>query len=162
MDLLEPLAAEGHKTLVFSQFVQMLEIIEKELTQRGIPSLSLTGKTHDRGKVVERFQSAEGEPVFLLSLKAAGSGLNLTAASYVVLFDPWWNPAVEAQAIDRAHRIGQTNQVIAYRILAKDTVEEKIRLLQSKKQDLADSVVSESSLNDVLDLESLRAILEED
>ena len=98
-------------------------------------------------------------PVFLLSLKAAGSGLNLTAASYVVLFDPWWNPAVEAQAIDRTHRIGQKNQVMAYRLIARNTVEEKIRALQKEKAALAAAVVQEESLATVLDLASLRAIL---
>ena len=97
--------------------------------------------------------------MFLLSLKAAGSGLNLTAASYVVLFDPWWNPAVEAQAIDRTHRIGQRNTVIAYRLIAKDTIEQKIRALQREKSDLAAAVVQEESLAKVMDLENLRQIL---
>src|SRR5690606_11201350 len=106
-----------------------------------------------------QFQSDANIPVFLLSLKAAGSGLNLTAASYVVLFDPWWNPAVEAQAIDRTHRIGQTSQVIAYRLIARDTVEEKIRALQKEKASLAAAVVQEESLATVLDLDSLRRIL---
>jgi len=98
-------------------------------------------------------------PIFLLSLKAAGSGLNLTAASYVVLYDPWWNPAVEAQAIDRTHRIGQTNQVIAYRLIIKNSVEEKIRALQTEKASRASAVVQEESLATVLDLDSLREIL---
>lgn len=150
LDILEPILAEGHKALVFSQFVEMLEILRRELDARELPSLMLTGKTRDRQSLIDRFQSPEGEGIFLLSLKAAGSGLNLTAASYVVLFDPWWNPAVEAQAIDRAHRIGQGSQVIAYRILAKGTVEEKIRALQREKSDLADA----------LGLETLSAILE--
>jgi len=97
--------------------------------------------------------------VFLLSLRAAGTGLNLTAASYVVLFDPWWNPAVEAQAIDRTHRIGQTSQVIAYRLLAKDTVEEKIRRLQQDKAALARAIVEEDNVAQVMDLASLRLVL---
>jgi SNF2 family DNA or RNA helicase len=159
LDTLEPLVAEGHRVLVFSQFVTMLELIREELVARGIGHLLLTGQTENRQDLVDKFQSAEGPPVFLLSLKAAGSGLNLTAASYVVLFDPWWNPAVEAQAIDRTHRIGQKNTVIAYRLIAKDTIEEKIRALQREKSALASAVVQEESLAKVMDLESLRRIL---
>ena len=158
-DALEPLVAEGHRVLVFSQFTRMLELIRAELESRGIGHLLLTGQTENRRELVEKFQAPDGPPVFLLSLKAAGAGLNLTAASYVVLFDPWWNPAVEAQAIDRTHRIGQANTVIAYRLLAKDTVEEKIRALQKEKAALAAAVVQEESLSTVMDLESLRRIL---
>lgn len=159
LDTLEPLVAEGHKVLVFSQFVTMLELIRDELVARGIGHLLLTGQTENRQQLVDRFQTDREVPVFLLSLKAAGSGLNLTAASYVVLFDPWWNPAVEAQAIDRTHRIGQKNQVIAYRLIARDTVEEKIRALQKEKAALAAAVVQEESLASVLDLDSLKRIL---
>lgn len=159
LDTLEPLVAEGHKVLVFSQFVTMLEIIRDELVARGIGHLMLTGQTENRQQLVDQFQADPAVPVFLLSLKAAGSGLNLTAASYVVLFDPWWNPAVEAQAIDRTHRIGQKNQVIAYRLIARDTIEEKIRALQKEKAALAAAVVQEESLASVLDLDSLRRIL---
>ena len=159
LDTLEPLFAEGHRVLVFSQFVSMLELIREELTRREIKYLLLTGQTENRQELVQQFQSPEGPPVFLLSLKAAGAGLNLTAASYVVLYDPWWNPAVEAQAIDRTHRIGQTTRVIAYRLIARDTVEEKIRALQREKAALAASVVQEESLAQVLDLESLKQIL---
>ncbi len=159
LDTLEPLLSEGHRVLVFSQFVTMLELIRDELVRREIKRLMLTGQTENRQELVNTFQSAEGPPVFLLSLKAAGSGLNLTAASYVVLYDPWWNPAVEAQAIDRTHRIGQTAHVIAYRLLARGTVEEKIRALQKEKAAMAAAVVQEESLAKVLDLESLRQIL---
>jgi superfamily II DNA or RNA helicase len=159
LDTLEPLLAEGHRVLVFSQFVAMLGLIREELVARGIRHLVLTGQTENRQELVEQFQAAGGPPVFLLSLKAAGAGLNLTAASYVVLYDPWWNPAVEAQAIDRTHRIGQTARVIAYRLLARDTVEEKIRALQKEKAALAAAVVQEESLARVLDLDSLRRIL---
>lgn len=159
LETLEPLVAEGHKVLVFSQFVTMLELIRTELKKREMPHLMLTGQTNNRQELVDEFQSPEGPPIFLLSLKAAGSGLNLTAASYVVLYDPWWNPAVEAQAIDRTHRIGQRNQVIAYRLLARGTVEEKIRALQRDKAELAAAVVQEESLATILDLESLRNIL---
>jgi hypothetical protein len=159
LDTLEPLVAEGHRVLVFSQFVKMLELISSELAARSIAHLTLTGQTEDRQALVDRFQAADGPPVFLLSLKAAGSGLNLTAASYVVLYDPWWNPAVEAQAIDRTHRIGQKNQVNAYRLIAKGTIEEKIRALQREKATLAADVVQEESLAAVMDIESLRRIL---
>lgn len=138
-ELLEPLVAEGQKVLVFSQFVQMLHLLEKECRARQINTHTLTGQTKDRQAVVNAFQADAGPGVFLLSLRAAGTGLNLTNASYVVLYDPWWNPAVEAQAIDRSHRIGQTQTVNAYRLIAPGTVEEKIwELQQSKAQTIAD------------------------
>jgi len=138
-ELLDPLVADGQKVLVFSQFVQMLQILEKECRARNIPTHMLTGQTKDRQQVVNEFQQDTGAGVFLLSLRAAGTGLNLTNASYVVLYDPWWNPAVEAQAIDRSHRIGQTQTVNAYRLIAPGTVEEKIwELQQSKAQTIAD------------------------
>jgi len=159
LDTLEPLVEEGHRVLVFSQFVTMLKLIKAELTERNIDHLLLTGQTENRQELIQRFQSPDGPPVFLLSLKAAGAGLNLTAASYVILYDPWWNPAVEAQAIDRTHRIGQTETVNAYRLLAKNTIEEKIRALQLEKAAMAAAVVKEESLATVLDLESLRRIL---
>jgi superfamily II DNA or RNA helicase len=138
-ELLDPLIADGQKVLVFSQFVQMLQILEKDCAARNIPTHMLTGQTKDRQSVVNAFQGDTGAGVFLLSLRAAGTGLNLTNASYVVLYDPWWNPAVEAQAIDRSHRIGQTQTVNAYRLIAPGTVEEKIwELQQSKAQTIAD------------------------
>ena len=162
METLEPLIAEGHKVLVFSQFVQMLEVIAERCVEAKIGHQMLTGRTEDRGALVDRFQSADGPPVFLLSLRAAGTGLNLTAASYVVLFDPWWNPAVEAQAIDRTHRIGQMSRVVAYRLLAKDTIEEKIRRMQREKAALAREIVEEDNVTQVMDLASLRHVLGED
>jgi len=138
-ELLDSLLAEGQKVLVFSQFVQMLELLEQECRNRQIPTHILTGQTKDRQEVVNAFQSDTNASVFLLSLRAAGTGLNLTTASYVVLYDPWWNPAVEAQAIDRSHRIGQTQTVNAYRLISPGTVEEKIwELQQSKAQTIAD------------------------
>ncbi|TAL04454.1 MAG: DEAD/DEAH box helicase, partial [Verrucomicrobia bacterium] len=138
-ELLDTLIADGQKVLVFSQFVQMLQLLEKECHARNIKTHLLTGQTKDRQEVVNAFQSDTGAGVFLLSLRAAGTGLNLTNASYVVLYDPWWNPAVEAQAIDRSHRIGQTQTVNAYRLIAPGTVEEKIwELQQSKAQTIAD------------------------
>jgi superfamily II DNA or RNA helicase len=138
-ELLDSLVAEGQKVLVFSQFVQMLQLMEKECHSRNISTHILTGQTKDRQEVVQAFQNDPNPGVFLLSLRAAGTGLNLTTASYVVLYDPWWNPAVEAQAIDRSHRIGQTQTVNAYRLIAPGTVEEKIwELQQSKAQTIAD------------------------
>ena len=156
---IEPILAEGDKVLVFSQFVTLLDLLSKELDKRGLPHLTITGQTENRQTLVDKFQSDGGPSIFLLSLKAAGTGLNLTAASYVILFDPWWNPAVEAQAIDRTHRIGQSNQVVAYRLLAQNTVEQKIRLLQKEKAALAAAIVQEESLNTVLNLDDLRHIL---
>lgn len=142
-ELLEPLCASGHKVLIFSQFVEMLKILRTELEQRGIPNHILTGQTTHREEVVQAFQNDPNPCVFLLSLKAAGTGLNLTAASYVILYDPWWNPAVEAQAIDRTHRIGQDRTVIAYRLVTRDTVEEKIWELQRRKSQLVKDVLGE-------------------
>jgi thymidine kinase len=138
-ELLDSLVAEGQKVLVFSQFVQMLELLQTECQQRQIGTHILTGQTKDRQEVVTAFQNDPNPAVFLLSLRAAGTGLNLTTASYVVLYDPWWNPAVEAQAIDRSHRIGQTHTVNAYRLISPGTVEEKIwELQQNKAQTIAD------------------------
>ena len=159
LERVEELRDEGHQVLVFSQFVEMLEIIRVRLVTAEIGHLMLTGQTENRAELVNTFQTDKTKTVFLLSLKAAGFGLNLTAASYAVLFDPWWNPAVEAQAIDRTHRIGQTRPVIAYRLLADNTVEQKIRALQKEKAALANAVVQEESLASVMDLDSLRQIL---
>ncbi|MDQ3624291.1 MAG: DEAD/DEAH box helicase, partial [Verrucomicrobiota bacterium] len=161
LDLLEPLIEEGHKVLVFSQFVEMLALIRTEVQARGWREFLLTGGTEDRGPLVEEFQRTEGAAVFLISLRAGGFGLNLTAASYVVLFDPWWNPAVESQAIDRTHRIGQTNKVIAYRLLVKESIEEKIRRLQKQKRALAADILGEEAFARTLTLEDFRFLLEE-
>ena len=159
LERIEELAEEGHQVLVFSQFVEMLEIIRARLAKTGVGHLILTGATENRSELVNTFQTDPSKTVFLLSLKAAGFGLNLTAASYAFLFDPWWNPAAEAQAIDRIHRIGQTRPVTAYRLIAAGTVEEKIRRLQREKAALAEAVIQEESLAAVLDLDSLRRIL---
>jgi len=140
-DHLEELREEGHKTLIFSQFTSLLKLAKARLEEAGIAYEYLDGSTRDREQRVERFQTDPGCSVFLISLKAGGLGLNLTAASYVFLLDPWWNPAVEAQAIDRAHRIGQENNVFAYRLIAKDTVEEKVLELQAAKRELANSIL---------------------
>jgi superfamily II DNA or RNA helicase len=134
--------AEGHKVLVFSQFTSFLAIVRERLEQEKIVYEYLDGRTRNRAAKVERFQTDPDCPVFLISLKAGGLGLNLTSAEYVYLLDPWWNPAVEAQAIDRSHRIGQTQHVFAYRLICRGTVEEKILELQQKKRDLADAILS--------------------
>src|SRR6185437_4888181 len=125
----------------FSQFTSLLSILRHRLDREHIPYEYLDGRTRDRQARVERFQNDEDCKLFLISLKAGGLGLNLTAAEYVFLLDPWWNPAVEAQAIDRAHRIGQSRHVFAYRLLARDTVEEKVAELQQTKRDLAEAIL---------------------
>jgi hypothetical protein len=159
IETLEPLIEEGQKVLVFSQFVGLLDILRDEIKKRDWKHWYLAGDTENRGDLVRDFQAAEGAGVFLLSLKAGGFGLNLTAASYVVLFDPWWNPAVENQAIDRTHRIGQTSNVIAYRLLIKDSIEEKIRALQKLKSSLANDVLGEEKFSQGLSLDDLRYLL---
>jgi len=139
---LASIAAEGHKALVFSQFTGFLALVRERLDANGTPYEYLDGSTRDRQARVDRFQTDRACPVFLISLKAGGHGLNLTSADYVYLLDPWWNPAVEAQAIDRAHRIGQSRRVIATRLVARNTIEEKILQLQSKKRALADAILT--------------------
>ncbi len=138
---LEELIQEGHKSLVFSQFTSMLSIVRDHLDEAGLKYEYLDGQTRDRAERVESFQNDPEKGIFLISLKAGGLGLNLTAADYVFLLDPWWNPAVEAQAIDRAHRVGQTRQVFAYRLICRGTVEEKIAELQQKKRGLAEAIL---------------------
>jgi SNF2 family DNA or RNA helicase len=142
--LLEQLAEvldEGHKALVFSQFTSLLRIVRERLDRRDIAYAYLDGSTRDREARVERFQNQKDCQLFLVSLKAGGLGLNLTAAEYVFILDPWWNPAVEAQAVDRAHRIGQTRHAFAYRLITRDTVEEKVLELQKTKRDLAAAII---------------------
>ncbi len=139
---LSEIVQEGHKALVFSQFTSFLALVRARLDKEGIVYEYLDGKTRDREVRVDRFQTDPDCRVFLISLKAGGQGLNLTAADYVFILDPWWNPAVEAQAIDRTHRIGQTRRVIATRLVARGTVEEKILELQASKRVLADAILS--------------------
>ena len=141
LEQLDEVLAEGHKVLVFSQFTSFLAILRRQLDARSIPYEYLDGKTTDRQARVAHFQEDPECRLFLVSLKAGGQGLNLTAADYIYILDPWWNPAVEAQAVDRAHRIGQTRRVFAYRLIARDTVEEKILALQDRKRELAESIV---------------------
>ncbi|MES2996163.1 MAG: DEAD/DEAH box helicase [Verrucomicrobiota bacterium] len=157
--LLDQLHEEGHKVLVFSQFVSMLDLIKARLERDGRPYNYLTGQTKDRKGEIEKFQTTKDPSVFMLSLKAGGAGLNLTSASYVILYDPWWNPAVENQAIDRTHRIGQKSKVIAYRLLTRDTVEEKIRILQHQKTQLVTNVLGDEGFASNLDLDDLQFIL---
>ncbi|HEX7449708.1 MAG TPA: DEAD/DEAH box helicase [Pirellulales bacterium] len=145
LEQLHEIKQEGHKALVFSQFTSLLAIVRRELDDRQVTYEYLDGKTRDRQQRVDRFQQDPACQLFLISLKAGGLGLNLTAAEYVFILDPWWNPAVEAQAVDRAHRIGQHRRVFAYRLIARDTVEEKILQLQGEKRKLADAIITENN-----------------
>ena len=161
MDMLPALVSEGRRALVFSQFTEMLGLIARELERRRLPFVILTGDTRDRAEPVRRFQAGE-VPLFLLSLKAGGVGLNLTAADTVIHYDPWWNPAVEAQASDRAHRIGQDKPVFVYRLVAVGTVEERIEAMKERKAELARAVLDGGGTRDRLafdqaDLEALLA-----
>jgi SNF2 family DNA or RNA helicase len=156
---LQELVEDGRKVIVFSQFTTLLGLLRTRLDETKLTYEYLDGKTRDRQARVERFQG-NGCPLFLVSLKAGGLGLNLTAAEYVFLLDPWWNPAVEAQAIDRAHRIGQTRPVFAFRLIARDTVEEKVLELQATKRRLADAIVrADASLIRDLRREDLELLL---
>ena len=160
-ELLQEALDGGHRVLVFSQFVSMLSLIRRELDASGIEFCYLDGQTKDRAGVVDRFQTG-AVPVFLISLKAGGVGLNLTAADTVIHFDPWWNPAVEAQATDRAHRIGQKNPVTAYKLIARGTVEEKILNLQRKKREMIDATIeNEEPMMEGLTMEDIRSLLME-
>ncbi len=137
--------AAGHKALVFSQWTSLLDLVEPVLREAELPFIRLDGSTRDRGAVVDAFQADDGPPVMLISLRAGGTGLNLTAADQVYLLDPWWNPAVEDQAADRAHRIGQERPVIVHRVVARDTVEERILALQERKRALAEAAVQQGA-----------------
>ena len=160
MEQLHAVIEEGHKALVFSQFTSLLAIVRANLASDGIEYEYLDGKTVDRQARVERFQQDAGCSLFLISLKAGGVGLNLTAADYVFILDPWWNPAVEAQAVDRTHRIGQERQVFAYRLIARDTVEEKVLQLQETKRNLADAIIgADNSLIRDLTREDIELLL---
>jgi SNF2 family DNA or RNA helicase len=136
--------AAGRKVLLFSQFTSMLSLIEEALAERKLSWVKLTGQSQNRDEIINRFTSGE-VPLFLISLKAGGVGLNLTQADTVIHYDPWWNPAVENQATDRAHRIGQTQRVMVYKLVAQGTIEERILTLQERKAALADSMYSASA-----------------
>ena len=151
--------AGGHRALVFSQFTGFLGRVRDRLDAAGIGHCYLDGKTRDRAEVLSRFKQGT-DPVFLISLKAGGSGLNLTEADYCFLLDPWWNPATEAQAIDRTHRIGQTRNVIVYRLIARDTIEQKVMALQARKAELFASVIDEGNVfGGGLDADDIRGLL---
>ncbi|MBX3187160.1 MAG: DEAD/DEAH box helicase [Labilithrix sp.] len=160
LEALEEATADGHKALVFSQWTSLLDLVEPHLASASIRFTRLDGSTRDRGAVVSDFQSAGGPPVMLVSLKAGGTGLNLTAADHVFLLDPWWNPAVEDQAADRAHRIGQDRPVMVYRMVAKDTVEERIFALQAKKRALADVALGDADQAGGITKDELLALLD--
>jgi SNF2 family DNA or RNA helicase len=159
-EILQELLANKHKALVFSQFVDHLTIIRNYLDQQNIHYQYLDGSTpiKERKKRVDAFQNGEGD-VFLISLKAGGTGLNLTAADYVIHMDPWWNPAVEDQASDRAHRIGQKRPVTIYRLVAKQTIEEKIVDLHHQKRDLADSLLEGTDVSGKVSTEQLLGLI---
>ncbi|MEM9340029.1 MAG: DEAD/DEAH box helicase, partial [Bacteroidota bacterium] len=147
--------ANGHKVLIFANFLNAIELIGEQLDSEGVDYVSMTGSTRDRQRLVERFQEDDECKAFLMTLKTGGLGLNLTAADMIFIFDPWWNKSAENQAIDRAHRMGQTKKVICYKLIAQDTIEEKILLLQNRKSELFDSVISS-------DTSSVKSLSEED
>jgi len=161
-ELLVDVVSEGHRVLVFSQWTSFLDRVEERLRELSLDWVRLDGATKNRQKVIEAFQDPEGPPVFLLSLKAGGMGLNLTAADYVLHLDPWWNPAVERQATDRAYRIGQDRPVMSCKLIAADTVEEKILELQQAKLGLADAAIgTEGGFVERLSADDLRRLFEE-
>ena len=146
---METLEKEGHKALIFSSFVGHLKIVSEWLDTKGIAYTVLTGESRNREAIVDEFQKNDNCKFFLISLKAGGVGLNLTAASYVLMLDPWWNPAAEKQAINRAHRIGQDKHVMVYRFIAQNSLEEKILKLQERKSELADIFVNENAFRNI-------------
>lgn len=158
-EMLSSSLSRGHKSLVFSQWTAYLDILEEMCVSKKISYLRLDGETKNRSELIEKFQSTEGPPVFLISLKAGGVGITLTAADHVYLMDSWWNPAVEDQAADRAHRIGQTKPVIVYRLISKDTIEEKIGELQKKKKNLSDQILTGTNQSSKLTKEDIIELL---
>jgi SNF2 family DNA or RNA helicase len=161
VEMLGDMIAEGHRALVFSQFTSFLALVKARLDAEKISYVYLDGRTRNREQRIDSFKSGT-DPVFLISLKAGGFGLNLTEADYVFVLDPWWNPAVENQAIDRAHRIGQDNTVMVYRLVSEDTIEEKVVALQTRKRDLFESVVGEAAaLGAPLTADDIRGLFED-
>ena len=158
VDLLSVFREEGHRVLLFSQFTSMLDLIEAHLVAEKVGYLILTGETKDRQTLVERFQGGEGD-VFLISLKAGGTGLTLTGADTVIHYDPWWNPAAENQATDRAYRIGQDKPVFVHKLICQNTVEERIQKMQGKKDDLATDLLSGATTSLNLTPETLAGLL---
>jgi SNF2 family DNA or RNA helicase len=160
VEQLSEVAAEGHRALVFSQFTRFLSLVRARLEEEGITCCYLDGRTRDRARRIAEFTDGDA-PAFLISLKAGGFGLNLTAADYVFVMDPWWNPATEEQAIDRAHRIGQDKPVMVYRLVATDTIEEKVVALQQRKRDLFARVIDGgAAAGSLLTAEDIRELLE--
>jgi SNF2 family DNA or RNA helicase len=158
MEMLPPLIEEGRQILLFSQFTSMLDLIKPAVANAGIDFVELRGDTKDRADPVARFQKGK-VPLFLISLKAGGFGLNLTEADYCFLLDPWWNPATEAQAVDRTHRIGQTRNVMVYRLIASGTIEEKVMALKARKAELFSSVIdSDGAFSSALSADDIRAL----
>jgi SNF2 family DNA or RNA helicase len=160
VETLDESLAEGHKSLVFSQWTSLLDLVEPHLRARDMTFVRLDGSTRDRGDVVARFQDPNGPGVMLISLRAGGTGLNLTAADHVILLDPWWNPAVEDQAADRAHRIGQDKPVLVHRMVARATVEEGILALQQRKRALAEAAVADGAAATRITKDELLALLQ--
>jgi SNF2 family DNA or RNA helicase len=159
LEQLGAVVAGGHRALVFSQFTGFLGLVRERLDAEGLPYCYLDGRTRNRQAVIEQFKGGAA-PVFLISLKAGGFGLNLTEADYCFLLDPWWNPATEAQAVDRAHRIGQTRNVIVYRLVARDTIEEKVMALKAKKAKLFSSVLDQGNVfSTALSADDIRGLL---
>ena len=159
--MLDEVISQGHKVLMFSSFVEHLKLYKQYLDEKHIDYCYLDGGTKDRKGEVERFQNDDSVQVFLLSLKAGGVGLNLTRASYVFLLDPWWNPAAEAQAFDRAHRIGQQNKVFVYKFISRNTIEEKILKLQEEKLQLFDAMMNqENEILKQLDVNAVMKLIE--
>jgi SNF2 family DNA or RNA helicase len=157
--MLDIVLADNNKVLIFSQFVKHLNIVKKEIEKRKIPYCYIDGSTQKRMQEVEKFQKMKEFKVFLISLKAGGVGLNLTAADYVFMLDPWWNPAAEAQAIDRAHRIGQDKNVFVCKFITQDSVEEKILKIQERKRQLsADLITAEAAFSKSLSREDIAEI----
>ena len=161
-DLIEEAVQEGHRALIFSQFTSHLAILKEWLDEQQIGYFYLDGRTKNRQELIDAYNGPDGPPLFLISLKAGGTGLNLASADYVIHMDPWWNPAVENQATDRAHRIGQTKPVFVYRLVAENTVEEKVIELQEKKKELFDSVVSSDGFSSsALTMDDLKALFDD-
>jgi len=155
LEMVREIRENGHKCLIFTNFLAAVEMIASDLTEAGISNLVMTGATGNRQELVHRFQTDSTVGAFIMTLKTGGVGLNLTAADYVFIFDPWWNSAAESQGIDRTHRIGQKNPVFCYRLIARDTIEEKILLLQQRKAELTSSLFSSDS-------EAMKSLSEED
>jgi SNF2 family DNA or RNA helicase len=158
--MVESVISENHKILIFSSFVKHLNQVESYLQESNIGYEMLTGSTTNRENVVENFQNDPDKKIFLISLKAGGVGLNLTAADYIFILDPWWNPAAEMQAASRAHRIGQTKKVFVYRFISRNTVEEKIISLQSHKENLAHEFVNSNNPMVILNKEQIMSLVE--